>query len=92
MEHAPKIFLVDSRFDLKNESRHHSALDRAISSVLNADLPEREKHLQYELALHPNRTNLKNIKAASNEPVKVATDRRREEYQGQDYRNSCDGR
>ena len=43
MEHAKKMFLVDSPFDLRNESRHHSALDRAISSVLSADLPEREK-------------------------------------------------
>ena len=71
MEHAKKMFLVDSRFDLRNESRHHSALDRAISSVLSADLPEREKQLQYEQALHRYRTNLTNIEAAANEPVKV---------------------
>ena len=71
MEHAKKMFLVDSRFDLRNESRHHSALNRAISSVLSADLPEREKQLQYEQALHRYRTNLTNIEAAANEPVKV---------------------
>ena len=71
MEHAKKMFLVDSRFDLRNESRHHSALDRAISSVLSADLPEREKQLQYEQALHRYRTNLTNIEAAANEPAKV---------------------
>ena len=65
------MFLVDSRFDLRNESRHNSALDRAISSVLSADLPEREKHLQCEQALHRYRTNLTNIEAAANEPVKV---------------------
>ena len=65
------MFLVDSRFDLRNESRHQSALDRAISSVLSADLPEREKQLQYEQALHRYRTNLTNIEAAANEPVKV---------------------
>ena len=65
------MFLVDSRSDLRNESRHHSALDRAISSVLSANLPEREKQLQYEQALHRYRTNLTNIEAAANEPVKV---------------------
>ena len=65
------MFLVESRFDLRNESRHHSALDQAISSVLSADFPEREKQLQYEQALHRYRTNLTNIEAAANEPVKV---------------------
>ena len=44
MDHTKKMFLVDSYFDLRKESRHHSALDRAISSVLNADLPERENN------------------------------------------------
>ena len=65
------MFLADSRIHLINESRHHSALERAISSVLSADLPEREKQLQYEQALHRYRTNLTNIEAAANEPVKV---------------------
>ena len=65
------MFLVDSRFDSRNESRHHLALDRAVSSVLSADLPEREKQLQYEQALHRYRTNLTNIEAAANKPVKV---------------------
>ena len=73
MEHSKKIFLVDSRFDLRNESRHHTAFNRAISSVLSADLFEREKQLQYEQALHRYRTNLTNIESAANEPVKVQT-------------------
>ena len=71
MENAKKMFLVDSRFDLRNESRHHSALDRAISSVLSADLPEKEKQIQYEQALHRYRTNLTNIESAASEPIKV---------------------
>ena len=57
MDHTKKMFLVDSYFDLRKESRHHSALDRAISSVLNADLPEREKQLQYNQALQRYQTN-----------------------------------
>ena len=71
MENAKKMFLIDSRFDLRNENHHHSALDRAISSVLSADLPEREKQIQYEQALHRYRTNLTNIKSAASEPFKV---------------------
>ena len=43
MEHAKKMFLVDSRFDLRNENNHHSALDRVISLILNSDLPVKEK-------------------------------------------------
>ena len=73
MEHAKKLFLVDSRFDLRNESRHYSALDRAISSVLSADLPEKEKQIQHEQALHRYRTNLTNIELAASEPIKVQT-------------------
>ena len=73
MEHAKKIFLVDSRFDLRNESYHHSALDRAISSILNSDLSEREKQLQYNQALQCYRINLANLKSAANEHVKVQT-------------------
>ena len=65
------MFLVDSRFDLRSESRHHSSLDRAISSVLCADLTKRKKQLQYEQALHRYRTNLTNIEAAASESVKV---------------------
>ena len=34
-------------------------------------MPEREKKLQYEQALHRYRTNLTNIEAAANEPVNV---------------------
>ena len=71
MENAKKMFLVDSRFDLRKESRHHSALDRAISSVLRADMPEKEKQIQYEQALHRYRTNLTNIESAASEPIKV---------------------
>ena len=71
MDQEKKMFLVDSRFDLRNESRHHAALNRAISSVLSADLPEREKQLQYERALHRYRKNLTNIESAANEPVNV---------------------
>ena len=73
MDHTKKMFLVDSYFDLRKESRHHSALDRAISSVLNADLPEREKQLQYNQALQRYQTNLSNLESATNEPVKVQT-------------------
>ena len=73
MENAKKMFLIDSRFDLRNESHHHSALDRAISAILNADLPEREKQLQYNQALQRYRTNLSNLELATNEPVKVQT-------------------
>ena len=73
MEHAKKMFLVDSRFDLRNESYHHSALDRAISSILNTDLSEREKQLQYNQALQRYRINLANLESAANEPVKVQT-------------------
>ena len=47
MEHAKKLFLVDSSFDLRSDSRPHLDLDRVINSVLSADLPEREKKLQY---------------------------------------------
>ena len=65
------MFLVDSRFDFKNESRHHSALDRAIISVLRADLPEREKQLQYEQALHRYRSNLTNFELAASEPIQM---------------------
>ena len=61
MEHAKKMFLVDSRFDLRNESFQHSALDRAISSILNSDLPKREKQLQYNQALQRYRINLANL-------------------------------
>ena len=71
MEHAKKMFLVDLRFDFRNESRHHSALDKAISSVLNADLPKKEKQLQYDQALHRYRTYLTNIESAASEPIKV---------------------
>ena len=73
MEHAKKMFLADSRFDLRNESYHHSALDRAISSILNSDLPEREKQLQYNQALQRYRIHLANLESAANEPVKVQT-------------------
>ena len=73
MEHAKKMFLVDSRFDMRNESNHHSALDKTISSILNADLPEREKQLQYNQALQRYRINLTNLESAANEPVKVQT-------------------
>ena len=73
MEHAKKMFLVDSRFDLRNESNHHSALDRAISSILHSDLPEKEKQIQYNQALQRYRTNLINLESAVNEPVKVQT-------------------
>ena len=73
MEHAKKMFLVDSRFDLRNESNHHSALDRAISLILNSDLPEKEKQIQYNQALQRYRTNLINLESATSEPVKVQT-------------------
>ena len=71
MENAKKMFLVDSRFDLRNESHHHSTLDRVISSVLSADLPEKEKQIKYEQALHRYQTNLTNIESAASEPIKV---------------------
>ena len=71
MEHAKKMFLVDSRFDLRNKSHHHSDLNQAITSVLSADLPERKKQLQYEQALHRYQTNLPNIESAASEPIKV---------------------
>ena len=73
MEHPKKMFLVDSRFDLRNESNHHSALDRAISLILNSDLPEKEKQIQYNQALQRYRTNLINLESATSEPVKVQT-------------------
>ena len=73
MEHAKKMFLVDSRFDLRNESNHHSALDRAISLILNSDLPEKEKQIQYNQALQRYRTNLINLESAVSKPVKVQT-------------------
>ena len=73
MEHAKKMFLLDSRFDLTNESYHHTALDRAISSILNSDLPEKEKQLQYNQALKRYRINLTNLESAANEPVKLQT-------------------
>ena len=73
MEYTKNMFLVDSRFDLRNESYHHSALDRAISSILNSDLPEREKQLQYNQALQRYRINLANLESVANEPVKVQT-------------------
>ena len=38
---------------------------------MSADLPEKEKQLQYEQALHRYRTNLTNIEAAANELVKI---------------------
>ena len=71
MEHAKKMFHIDSRFDMRNESYYHSALDGAISSILNSDLPEREKQLQYNHALQRYRINLANLESAANEPVKV---------------------
>ena len=73
MEHAKKMFLVDSRFDLRNESYHDSALDQAINSIINSDLPEREKQLQYNQALQRYRINLANLESVANEPVKVQT-------------------
>ena len=85
------MFLVDSRFDLRNESRHHAALDRVISSVLSADLPEREKQLQYEQALSLS-NKFDKYRSNSERTGKGVTDCRGEECQGQDYRNSCDRR
>ena len=69
MENTKKIFLVDSRFDLRNESRHHSALDRAISSALSADLSEK-KIIQYEQALLRYQKKLTNIESAASELIK----------------------
>ena len=34
MKHAKKLFLADSRFDLSNESKHHSSIDYVISSIV----------------------------------------------------------
>ena len=73
MEHAKKKCLVDSRFDLRNKSNHHSALDRASSLILNSDLPEKEKQIQYNQTLQRYRTNLINLESAASEPVKVQT-------------------
>ena len=73
MEHAKTIFLVDSRFDLRNKSNHHSAFDRAISLILNSDLPEKEKQIQYNQALQRYRTNLINLESVASEPVKIQT-------------------
>ena len=73
MEHANKMFLIDSRFDLRNESYRNSVLDRAISLILNSDLLEREKQLQYNQALQRYRINLANLESAVNKRVKVQT-------------------
>ena len=34
MKHAKQLFLADSRFDMSNESKHHSAIDYVISSIV----------------------------------------------------------
>ena len=85
MDHAKKMFLVDSCFELRNESNHHSALDRAISLILNSDLPEREKQIQYNQALQSYRTNLINFESAASESKKSSYNYRREDRQRQYY-------
>ena len=64
------MFLVDSRFDLRNESYHHSALDREMSAMLILDLSEKEKQLQYNQVLQRYRINFTNLESVVNEPVK----------------------
>ena len=56
---------------MRNENLHHADLDHAISSVLNSNLLERGKQLQYEQALTRNRTDLLTFEFGANKPVKV---------------------
>ena len=72
MEHAKKMMLVDTNFDIGNIKRRHTLLDQNISEVLDRqDLDDREKIKLYQQTLNKYLVNRKLIEKELNRPLKV---------------------
>ena len=72
MEHAKKMMLVDTNFDIGNIKRRHTLLDQNISEVLDRqDIDDREKIKLYQQTLNKYLVNRKLIENELNRPLKV---------------------